>query len=719
MKSLLNPAHPGKPELTISAVLGGNGADLLHYWEDLCHADIGIYADTENEVSKYLTVFTTGNVIACRLGKGQTARTLAKRAQESVQRWLARAAGMNVDCGMGQVRAWGYLGAIQSIESREVQDFLQHGLPELLRQVSGGVVGNVRIIGKGSVAGGTGSSGLTVFLTELEKAILKWSDATTIHTEYHVCGSVSYSGLGRRVHRNGAAGTAEILANVLFKDQPDRVIRSLRLAELPPVGEDRELRSRFMLEVEQAAECPEVRKLRAQWEPNASQDGPLGNITLLRSVHHAALDPRFDIARDIAPEYATTIRRITAESRPQPSLIQRLVLNTRQHSIPRAELEGIVDRAAATDGNELVGLITQQAARIIGTVDALLATGDTVRLSEAATVWATSPSTVAETTDRLILQQSCLQILDHEIAALEARLAQAQHQGVLLARSILRAIASAQRPSLWARLTRNFTTPAPLSEQLLAPATQLRRIADLQHQYKAEIEILQTARNAVAAERDFIIHRLAAMAAGLESAIPRGQQHHCSPTVVARHIDSVFGDLWALGSRPDADAVARLLVRAVDHVTEFGLVKITAADPQRLEAVASQIVQLNGTITPPWGGKDRPLDGWTVHVLPPVSHETGEKIRQLVRAQRCQAPVVVAERMPASLNCVSLIFTQVFDLENDIFTQLFQSSLTQVYFAPNRDIYLPTGIGALGQVGIAEKDNDLHFDGLSDQGVSQ
>ncbi|NLE61903.1 MAG: hypothetical protein GX616_26405 [Planctomycetes bacterium] len=593
-----------------------------------------------------------------------------------------------------------------------MRDFLDHELLDCLMQASGGVLGHVRLIGKGSVAGATASAGLRHVLWALETAILEKTNAT-VHTEIHITGSISYTGLGVRVHTNGAAGVVESLAHAISKNQHNRVIRSVRLSELPPVGENRDERSRYMLEVEQAVQCVEVGNTLDRLEPNASQDGPLGNIKTVRSVHFAPLHPRFHVACDIAPGYAKMLRQVLIDSKPQPSLVHKLRLNTQQHELPREDLQSILARADATEASELVNLLAHQGMRTIGTVEAILATGETVQLSDAPAVWATLPSTTAQVRERLILQNTSLHLLDQEIATQDARLAGTEEQVGRLGRQIARTVTASRHPTFGTRLRDLFSAPTALPDQLGADAGLLRRAVDQQQQLKGELDALQTARKLVESERDFTVRRLSTMAACLESAVPRGQQHRVQPTVVAKPLDSVFADLCALPIHPDDDAVSRFLLRSVAYVTEPGLAAITAAEPPRLDTVALKIVRHEATSTPPWGGRPRPLDGCVIHVLPPLAPETADKLQDLIRAQGCRAPVVVAERMPASLNCTTLFFTPVTDLKDDIFTQFIQSNLKAAYDDKHRSIIFAGGTAALEELGITIEDRVIFHD--SDQ----
>jgi hypothetical protein len=344
----------------IGVIPGGNNAPELGY-VNILGADVVFAADAPDELKRSLPNPLPLSIIALALGQGHTAKTLAAGAPSTVQECISASAGMDAEAGLGQLRGIGYLATKAVLGSHEVKTFVNETVLDLLMQKSGGVLDRVRIEGKGSLAGGTASAAVFLLTSEIEKAITDRSNAK-VEVELTLTGAISYSGLGRRVHKNAAAGTVDALQWVTSPCQHSRTIRSLRLMELPPVGNDRDTRARHVLEIEQASQAKELREILSRSAPNSSLDGPLGNVTLWQSGHFRPLDPRFHVSRDIAPEYCRQLRQALTDSRPQPSLVQRLLLNSRNHELPREDVQSISERVAAT--------------RIVHSWDSLLADGE-------------------------------------------------------------------------------------------------------------------------------------------------------------------------------------------------------------------------------------------------------------------------------------------------------------------------------------------------------
>ncbi len=685
---------------SIIVIQGGNNAALLQY-HSICSADLVLVLDARNELQRILPVTVPLHVKAFALGQGHTAKTLAVGASSSIQRCINNTAGMDAEAGLGQWRGMGCLATNILLDSLEMKEFLNETLLDFLMQAAGGVLEHVTIIGKGSVAGGTASSGLLQTIAAIEMAVTERSNAI-VEVELELTGSISYAGCGPRVHKNAASGIVDALAFDTSPDQHAMTIRSMRLKNLPPVGNDREARNRFMLEVEQALQCAKVRDILYQKAPNNSLSGPLGNVTVCQSGHFTPLHPRFQICRDIAPDYCRRLQQILLENKPQPSLVQRLVLNTHRQDVPCEDLQSITERIETSDPNEIIAVVALPMASLSVSVDVALTSGDTLRLSDAHAIWASAPSTLAEIRKRLILQSTCIQLLEQEIGRLESQLADVEYDRLVLSKRLLRMIARRQNDSFLSRLKRS-TFGSNHEQDLFVPlARQFRTVSDNVRQYEVELNAIKHVLRLLEAERKNLVSNISSIIVRLDALSPRGQREHTEPTVVAKPLDAILTDLWESNREMDNDTLAKILLRAVDHVTLHGLAFITESESGQLEVIAARIAHRQfAAIGPPWGGKAKLLDGLEIVVLPPVTQETATMLDRLIRKCNPACTVIVAERMPASLNCVTLYINPVTDLKNDIFTQYLRRNLLDAYQDKNRDMYFPSGTAGLDQLGIS------------------
>ncbi|MCC7086553.1 MAG: hypothetical protein IT427_16260 [Pirellulales bacterium] len=678
-----------RTHLRILILQGGNNAQLARYGR-MCRADLVIVLDVEKELQSLSDSLHQPNIKLCILGQGHTARTLAKRASKALQAVIQNVAGMNAETGLGQLRPLGRLATEEFLASHQMQSFLKGELLDILIQISGGTIKSVRFIAAGSVAGGTASGGLQLTVDAFARAILE-TCSVVAHVEFHITGSLSYANLGgARVHWNGAAGIAEIINYVTSPSQHPRNIRSAFLAELPPCGEDRQQRTRYMLEFEQAIQSQSVTDILDGDAPNYSVNGPLGNITLCRSGHFAPLHPIHHVARDIAPGYCRTLRQAHKDCRPQPSLIQRLELNTDRQPLPREDLDGIVARAAYVDAAELIADIASPAFRYTVTVDATLATTEVLRLSNAHAVWAIAPLTVAEARARLIQQVTSLHILDAEIANRNAELAQIEHHRHALTRTMMKRIRDRQRPGILTRFRQLLTGQKPSNDAITVDASHLRALTDHVEQRTSEVEALLSARAQVASEYEYLMTRLTTIATQLDSLVPRSRPRQLEPTVIPKSIDAVFPELLQLPEDASDEHLANILVSSVHQVTVAGLAAITSAQPPRIETIGSRIASLQCDFTPPWGGEPVKLVERQIHVLPPVALDTADKLMKIIQDQSPHTTVVVANEMSASLNAVTLFIASVTNM-SDVFTTYLTHNVRLASLDPNPGLYFLNG----------------------------
>ncbi|MGD0519187.1 MAG: hypothetical protein ABSA26_16750, partial [Thermoguttaceae bacterium] len=286
------------------------------------------------------------------------------------------------------------------------------------------------------------------------------------------------------------------------------------------------------------------------------------------------------------------------------------------------------------------------------------------------------------------------------ISTLEAQLAAAEHLRDQHAHHCATTIASIQRPGLLTRAGQLFGSGNPAPDRLAMTAQDLRKLADQIQQSRSELYALRHARGLVEAERDYLTGNIATLIARLDTLVPRGHQDRNEPTVIAIPMDAVFADLWEVTADTDDDKLTDVLLGAINHVTENGLAVITGAVPPRLEVIAANIAHHRCVLTPPWGGKPRMLEASAIHVLPPLTRETGEKLTSLIKKHNAASTVIVAEQMPASINCTTLFIMPVNSLEDDIFSQYLRSSLLDAFRDKHPETFFTAGTAALDELGI-------------------
>jgi len=86
-------------------------------------------------------------------------------------------------------------------------------------------------------------------------------------------------------------------------------------------------------------------------------------------------------------------------------------------------------------------------------------------------------------------------------------------------------------------------------------------------------------------------------------------------------------------------------------------------------------------------------------VLPPLGAENADKLRQMIHHLKPACTVTVAERMPASLNCVTFNISPVANLQ-DVLPNYLRRNVADAYQDRNREMYFPFGTSALADYGF-------------------
>lgn len=700
-RNIKNASQP----LTVLLIQGGSNLAIVKH-ATLWPTGLVIGIDVPNEIERVLPAPLPDHFYPFPLAPGHTAQTLAKNADARTREAISNLAAMNAAFGLGQWRGIGVLAMDRLLKSPEMKRFLNETLLDTLVQMSGGVLEHVQIIAKGGVSGGTASAAILQMARSLADAVTCRTGAT-VAVSVELIGPTSFVGLGPRVWKNAAAGVVDAVAYATEKDHHEREVRLLTLVELPPVGRDRATRDRLMLEVEQAKQCPEVRRILDTAAPNQALDTPFGNVKVWQVDHFHALDPRFDLAPDIAGPYADEIRKVASDVRPQTGLVTGVTLKEERADLPRASIVTIVACAQTSRPEQLIDAIVEPGFTSTVAIAASLRSGETLSLDDAATIWASPPNTSGEARRRLILQQSLLSTLDHEESVAKGRLEQLTREWAFLEQQVRKAAAALRPPSLLSRIRYATASPAQRVERLRSLATNLRNAVDRTHQVSAQIVGLQRARQQVANETEQLRASLERIAIRLDASVPHSERRRNNPLVIPKDIDQVYPVLCQLQGDVDDASLYHILVAAVSTVTLAGLAKITAAEPTRLDIVARHIADGSSLAAagPPWGGQPRPLNGLRIHVIPPSAPEIAEKLQRLIHDRDSHCHVAVAEQMPASINCLTLHVHNVQDFGEDVLTKLLRRSLQDACEDPNNQMFFPFGLNALKQLGISINDH--------------
>lgn len=654
-ESKLQSPVPAREEGTASICLlvGGTFQGITQY-PTAAAADMVIYVDVQSEVSG-VGAQSCGDVLTLRLATGETLGTLTKdRCSAGLKRFLEERSGVNLNVGLGQLRAVGALVAEQLVADPAFQEFMVKQVFERLLQLHHGCVDHIIIYTDWSISGGTGSAVGPAIAKALAKILLQFSNAT-VHVEALRVGSLSFSGLGDRVHVNGAATLAEDVDYVLDPGRHPREVRSIMFIEHPMVGPHKGRRDTFILQLMQALRSRDVQTMFQRSSPNEALNSAFGNIRILRASFFQALSDRrmaAEVARVYESQLDDVLRaglqsgvgeeigvKLTVESMPYLPSVQQLA-----EQIRRAK--GILPPNMPADC--LQSPVRYACERISVSVRGEMQVNIRSLLT-------TSSGSSSQLVEKLTVLKALHFHLQRHLQDRVGPLAKAKKL-FEIAEAHVMGILDSFFPKTWfERLLAYFSNPQAMLVQfqnLVRTARQrAQEVARLQTEFNALQETSMQVSTELAAEQKRLRDTVELLRA-VAGVVP-------SPSLVrAGPLDQILVRLMDLAGKDQeevSEAVFRLLASCVKQITMSGLAAVVGARETRAFQVAMELSRTKtATKGPAWGGKRYLGVTQRILVLPPMSSEDAEALRQLVGEFNGDLILAFADTVQGSVNAVLL-----------------------------------------------------------------
>lgn len=672
---------------TITVIAGGSFLSLTEYEQLLSQGPV-LVLDAPVELAQRFAKKKLNGIHAFSLAAGQTALTLAANAKPEIRDALRNLPGINLAQGLGQYRGIGSLGAQRLLKDPQFQLYLLDEVPAMLL-AEYGTLTNVSIVGKAGLAGGTGSDAVQLIVDAISQILLRKTDAA-VSVHFDFIGAVTSVGLGQRTSKNAAAGTLQSFEYVCAKNHHSREIRTAVYRELPAVGPNRQARDNLVQQVEQAVMASEVREVTERRAPNQGLNGRFANATVLRTDFHEALDPRLDVAPDVARCYEAAFRNLTIVK--PDRCVQELLYGEARRDLPQESIDDLTARALTTDADELYEAVKRPAFNLKYEIRAALKTSVSLNLSAAHTLYSQQPTSEQETQDRLTVQAASLDAIEEEHALLMDRHGELASEAAELDKQLCRAIDAIHPTSFFGRL---FAAARSLEGRLQSfgdAAEAIRGIEAELTEVQAKIAALQEADRGMRSEHTFLLDKLANIVSRLEPIALQGHAQRNVAYVNCLPLNECFGSLWEIDQQMTENEIIRLLNSATRTVTVHGLAKIVGAESPRLEVIAKRIAGRMVSVTgPSWGGKERRDTALVIHVLPPLRAEEAAVLRKLVEAEDAEALVAMADVAVAGVNVIDLHFHAV-EQPSDLLTGYYAQEFVEVDSSPQRALYLPRDV---------------------------
>ncbi len=655
-------------------------------------ADTVLYLDVPNEVD---AVLPRAGVLSVTLAAGETLGTLAgKGCPQAFQDFLARRPGVNLSVGRGQLRAVGALAGQKLLAEPTFNRFLIDQIFDPLFVKHNGQLDQVEITVCTSTAGGTGGSVGPAVGQALAQIFFESTEAI-VHMQFVRVGSLSYVGLGDRIHRNGAATLAEDLQYVLSPERHPREVRSLVLCEVPMVGGSKEQRDRFVVQLAQALRGWAVREVLYRCAPNDALDTALGTISIVRAGWGQPLAER-RVAADVAAQLLPVLQGVCRVG-PRPGFVEGIEIVSEARPAPSVrsveELLSLIRNSGGVEPPELLEACTEPASVCASvSVQARLRAREALSLSGRSGLLFSTPSrTAGEFTTKFATLRALISNLDREV---DTRAGKAQ----VLRRSEERAVGELQSTFKQCfprgpleRVKVLLSNPRTTMAQLKSLITGVREVAEKRSAVEAEIQALRSVRGKLAAELEADRARLQRATEALLTLCPGYDTAGAQRLVQARDADEVLEELLeiALRTELDRDALQTLLASSTRTVTLAGLAEITGAAEPRAASVAAQLSQGSpATRAPVWGGKKPLGKGDLIIALPPLAPEIEEELRGILAAE---APGIVAASADSAQGGANVLRLEIHKPRNweEIFTPFILKNLEKAW--QEKELYFTNG----------------------------
>lgn len=364
-----NPRTP-----RIALVVGGCFKAIAQH-PSIVDAHRVVYIDAYSETDD---VASTSDLVPIDLARDETVRSLCARFDRGNNDWpqlrerqahldriinIMGCKSVDLAKGLGQVPAVAYL-AWQARLSQGLTGTFRAMIDDLTVR-AGGQLTRVEIDVFHSNAGATGRG----IANAVVETICDLFQGRTVSVTHYVVGRMSFTGLGVHVHDNAPLGVLEDMA---FQRQPPTQAKTVHRwlgVELPPVGNDVQLRSTYAALWAQAITAPKARELLERPQANRSAADEWGSFTLVRAGWYRSGLEENDVVVGAAYHVLAEIERLLAEGAGQRALVV-------EYDSPPAPAEELVQGFPAdlqkgavealqgvVNADSLMGLVQQGVAR--------------------------------------------------------------------------------------------------------------------------------------------------------------------------------------------------------------------------------------------------------------------------------------------------------------------------------------------------------------------
>jgi hypothetical protein len=465
-----------------------------------------------------------------------------------------------------------------------------------------------------------------------------------VELDLQVTDSITFTGLGSNVHINCAVALNALNELVLNTNQTpgSRVVVNARVATLPPVGNDQQLRQELNLLDKQGWFATELQDAMVMIGPNAALSGRYGNIM------HSSTDffrsiPKKQVAGQIAAGYHEEMELAMERIQPTPHLLTHLDLRPNEVALARPSTEDLVERTDSLDAEGFIRGCEAQACETDFTVTAYDIKDRQFDCERLGDHFTGIPETLTEAIDDVILIETIRDQLVLEEAENKTDLQEVNDKI-----GKVRAKCSRQ----FKRTKQARFNVARQQRRLLELATLLRDLSDNKRNCEQLAKELDKCVGMATELKEQKHAKLTEVLKVLDDHRAKGKDAKDPGLFYYTPINAAFPVVFKLTSC-DLQLQQFVLASQAVAVTESGVKYILGANSSDVEEL-SDICIGPATIPGAWLAAIEREPHHTFVVLPPMSNALADSLRTAIAAKAATWKVFVADSCNCGINIVRI-----------------------------------------------------------------
>jgi hypothetical protein len=694
----LRPKSPASTIVDFVLAIGGAKATALI--QHSLHANtIAVALDNAKEMAARYALHDELGITSVTIGERNTTLTLFAKAPIDKQRGIRRKANTAVHMGMGANAVVGEQAALLYVASPEAKA-LAESLVERVFELTGGSPELVRFRILISYVGGVGAGQwrpLAYLLADAFREI-----GIPVALEIDALGPICFTRLSKNCRLNAGAVLPALVDFVTDNSNTDLdlITRRLELSELPPLGQQGELRDQLLNLEEQALSSAPFRDKREVVIPNAGTVDGVGNIYLRQTDFVGWLDPIGQVRPAVAAALQQPVHQGLEFADIAPALFRQELWEDDGQERSRASVETILLHASNYTLPALTAAICQEGFNHKFRLSFTLQDGSRFDAHHVDQLCCVPPATLDDALARLQLLASTVKTSLEICDDCQAAIALVEADQAVAARRLESAFRLVRRGG-W------FVSRRRAAHQLVKYATLVRSLSDERMEWQAKLAEVQNVAKKADREERKLRQQLVSIDRILTNYLPHAHQLATRDYVRVREPNAAFPVLLSLIGK-STERQTQILCSLAEAVTLDGLAVMLGTSFVDIQEIAQRVVAGPAAYSsPPSGGVRRQSEATTIYALPPLDEPFAGLLGKAVAQLRSPSDVVFGDTMAAGAGVLRIHYRNVHSM-SEIFVGLLKHNTLKAHTRPDREMLCLGGEESLRNLGMSVN-GDLQF----------